>query len=115
MLSNISISIRIATMVVASVSYDFGADRRRRMGERKISKATTNLNQFQAVFDRTTTVERGARKCNIRGTDLLPIGTPGSRSVSRGGADGGSRIGCSGVRCRRRVRLAAKSVIWPMA
>jgi methyl-accepting chemotaxis protein len=30
------------------------------LGEQKISRATINLNQFQAVFDQTTSIERGA-------------------------------------------------------
>jgi methyl-accepting chemotaxis protein len=30
------------------------------LGEQKISRATVNLNQFQAVFDQTTRIERGA-------------------------------------------------------
>ena len=60
MLSNISISIRIATMVVASLLTISLLILIVMLGEQKISRATVNLNQFQAVFDQTTRIERGA-------------------------------------------------------
>ncbi len=60
MLSNLSISIRIASMVVASLLTISLLIVVVVLGEREIAKATTNLNQFQAVFDQTTRIERGA-------------------------------------------------------
>ena len=60
MLSNVSISIRISAMVVASLLTISLLIFVAVLGEGKISQATVMLNQFQMAFDETSSVERAA-------------------------------------------------------
>ena len=71
MLSNVSISVRISAMVVASLLTISLLILVAILGERKISQATTMLNQFQMAFDQTSSVEQAAAQMQYQANRFI--------------------------------------------
>ena len=71
MMSNIPIGIRIGLLVAASLVTLLLLGAAVAMGERQISRATHDLNEFRSVFEQTTTAEREASELRFQAARFL--------------------------------------------